>query len=240
MRSLLTLLVVATVIGCTQNKSQQKNKKNDYLAHKEYEFAFVVFDKLKVDTFFTKYTPVRITNKTLRKSIDAIAQQPIINAYPNVAFAKNTRQPTDDDYTLAANVLKAINGKDGDKYFSGAVGYLLFYECLPAEFHQKWVQVQLGDFKIDETFFKLLRKNCKLFDDLIYGNTGYWDKNLILVFEHEVFNEITPANAKTIKACITGNNIFNDVSFIRDKAMLISFLDNIILGKWRMLLLDWN
>lgn len=239
-RLLLTFLLIAFFTACRTRKNQHIVQQANYLTAKEDEFSFVVFDKAKLDTFFKKYNPIQANNNAIRKSFETMAKEANSPISPDSLHIRNTRQPTTDDYALAIKILSSLKGKDNSQYFNDGVNYLLFYECLPAEFHQKWPQTQLGDYEVNATFFKLLRENCKAFNDIIYGNTGYWDKNLVANFQYEVFNEITPMTAEAIKACITGNKVFDDISFHQDKAMFISFLDKVIMGKWRMLLLDWN
>jgi len=98
----------------------------------------------------------------------------------------------------------------------------------------------LGDFEFNVTFFNRLRTNCKVFDKIIYGETGYWDKSIQSVFRHDIFNEITAENAKLIKNCVIKDTAFSDTRLKTDKDNFIYFLDQTIQNKWRLLLIDKN
>ena len=213
---------------------------SDYYTNNEDKFGFLVFDKQKVDTFFRKYSPIQFKNAKLDSSLKALSESKMYNVTGEIRFSKHTRSPNPSDYELASEVLKSTTKNDGERYFGGSLNYLFFYECLPDTFENKWAQTSLGDFEFNVTFFNRLRTKCKVFDDHIYGNAGYWDKNINTVFQAIIYNEITADKAKLIKDCISQDTAFSDKRLQPDKDNFIYFLDQVIDEKWRLLLIDKN
>ena len=94
---------------------------------------------------------------------------------------------------------------------------------------------------MDITSFQILRSRCKVFDDLIYGKSGYWDKNIMSIFnEEEIFNEITPDIAKQLQICILNEPTLNKIKFISGNEYLLDVLEKTINGEWRLILIDNN
>jgi len=93
----------------------------------------------------------------------------------NETFFRHTKRPQASDYELAKAVLQAAMGKGRKQYLQECINYLFFFKCLPDDFHNKWTQVQSGDFEFNVTFFSLLRTNCTVLNKDIYGDIGYWD-----------------------------------------------------------------
>jgi hypothetical protein len=209
------------------------------------QFTFLVFKKNAVDNFFRKYKPLRFSNKILIQAFrDSLLSQKFeigrVDENHAEAFAKNTKQFGMSDFNLAKNVLNATLNNEGNKYFPGSLDYLFFYECLPQKFKYKWPQSTLGHFEFNSTFFALLRDKSKELDNLIYGEIGFWDKNIQMIFGEYTFNEITPEIAKNIKYTIISDKVFNDPRFASDRANFLEFLDNTITKEWRLILIDWN
>ncbi len=212
---------------------------SNYYTNNEDKFGFLVFDRMKADSFSKRYSPVQVENKKLDSSFKELTEK-YYSFETNKRYSKHTLSPDKSDYELAMAVLKAGNGKDDKVYFQGALDYLFFYECLPDEFRSKWVQTGLGDFEFNVTFFNRLRMECEVFDDHIYGNTGYWDEKLKAILQDHIYTEITADNAKLIKDCINQNTAFNDDRLQPDKDNFIHFLEQAINKKWRLFLIDKN
>jgi hypothetical protein len=241
------ILLFVLVASCGAHK-QQLNAATGNAAPgiTQDKFGFIVIDKKSCDSFFAQNKPLNIHNqrltehfKALREEVSNTSAQAIKQSI-NDSFSYNTRVQDTGDFKQAAKVLSAALDTGGAKYFYDATQYLFFYSCLPREFAYKWPQTILGDFRFDADLFALLRTNSKTFDDLIYGNKGYWDRNFEALLGEFVFNEITVESAIEIKKNITGNSIFNKANFAADKTVFLKFLDKVISGEWRLLLLDWN
>ncbi|WP_205573382.1 hypothetical protein, partial [Flavisolibacter nicotianae] len=234
------LLLTLAMVSCGQNQNFMEYASSDYYTNNEDKFGFLVFDKEKVDTFFSEYSPPQFRNGKLDSCFKRLSESQSSVVTGEMRFSKHTRSPNISDYDLAGKVLAATTKNDGEKYFGSSLHYLFFFECLPDTFQKKWVQTSLGDFEFNVTFFNRLRTKCKVFDDHIYGNTGYWDKNIKTVFRDEIFNEITADKAKLIKNCINQDSAFNDKRLQPDRDNFIHFLDQVIQKKWRLLLIDKN
>jgi hypothetical protein len=177
------------------------------------QFTFLVFEKSAVDTFFKTYQPLNFRNEKLKKAFtDSLLVQNF--DYVQMArleqgtkeFSTNTDKPDTSDFNLAKNVLKATLENGGDKYFSGSLNYLFFYDCLPLKFKHKWTQSTLGHFEFNATFFALLRDKSKELDDLIYGNIGQWDEDIKSIFGEYIFNEINSETANKIRSTILNDS----------------------------------
>lgn len=243
MFKLLIVILLSTLIlfGCGNPQSFTEQAAADFYENKEDHFGTLVFDRAKVDTFFQRYSPVHWQNDNLKVAFEQLQKKASDTLVArNKDWDKHTDSPASPDYALAGNVLGTINNKERETYFQDQLTYLFFFDCLPGEFQYKWVQTRLGDFEWNTTFFNRLRINCKLFDEIIYGKTGYWDENIRSVFKHDIFNEITKENARLIKACIISDTAFNDNRLKTEKDNFIMFLDKVTEDKWRLFLIDKN
>jgi hypothetical protein len=229
------------MFGCGQNRTFIEHASADYYSNNEDHFGFLIFDKAKIDTFFKEYSPIQSQNEKVKSGFTQLQKADTnIPVVDTLNWDKHSDNPKPSDYELAKSVLKATNEKDGEQYFQGSIAYLFFFDCLPKEFQYKWVQTRLGDFEFNVTFFNRLRTKCKVFDKIIYGETGYWDKNIQSVFIHDIFNEINKENALQIKECILQDTAFSDTRLKADKDNFIMFLDMAIQDKWRLFLTDKN
>jgi hypothetical protein len=218
------------------------NSTPDYQANNEDKFGFLVFDKKGIDAFLIKYSGLgKMDNKFIEafKILQNNIAPPVKMDSEN-EYQKHTKSPESSDSDLAHTVLDIVSNKHDEKYFSHALIYLFFYQCLPKEFQNKWIQDFSGDFEFNANFFELLRKNSKTFVDHLTSAQGYWDKKLSKIFGDFHPNEITAAKAKDIKATILQSKDFDDSRLQIDKQHFLEFLNNVIGGKWRMFLLDQN
>lgn len=209
------------------------------------QFTFLVFDRASADTFFAKYRPLSHSNETLRAALrDKLLTQSFEGnkrlEEELESFHKNTEPLDTSNFNLAVNVLNSTLKQGGEKYFSGSLHYLFFYYCLPQKFRHKWSQSTLGHFEFNATFFDRLREKSKEFDNLIYGEEGYWDENMKFIFGEYIFNEITPEVAEKIKQAIVKDTGFNDQRFALDKVNFLEFLNKTITREWRLVLIDWD
>ena len=213
-----------------------------YYSNNEDKFSFLVFDAHLVDSFFRTYQPIKEDNKALQQAFRNLVDNMLATETKSVdeAYAQHTDKPTPSKAAFAADILQATLKNDDENYFSASLSYLFYHHCLPSEWQYKWVQTQSGDFKFNVTFFNRLRLNCKIFDDHIYGNESYYDKNIETIFQGFIINEITAQKAAMIKDCILQSSAFDDKRLQTDKAHFITFLDNTITGNWRLFLLDKN
>jgi hypothetical protein len=228
------------MMSCGQSQSHMENTSSNYYSNNEDKFGFLVFDRQKVDNFFKEYLPLNANKDKLDSIFIKLLLADTTFPTTSIRFSKHTSSPNSSDYQLAKNVLTATSEQGGEKYFGSSVNYLFFFKSLPDQFQNKWTQTSFGDFKINVTFLNLLRTKCKVFDDHIYGNTGYWDKNIQTVFVGENLNEVTADKAKLLKDCINHNAAFNDERLQPDKDNFIFFLDRVIEEKWRLFLTDKN
>jgi hypothetical protein len=218
---------------------------NGYYNVNQTQFTFLVFDKSSVDTFFLTNDSLIYKNEKLRKEIvDSLTSQVFaklqLEEYGNMQpYTSNTDKLDSSYFDLAANVIEEAT-KGDNEYFSAAVQYLFFYKCLPAKFKYKWFQTSLGHFSFNANFFALLRDKSKELDDLIYGNTGYWDKELQQVLKLNIYNEITAETAGKIRQTIVTDSSFNDKKFELDRINFLEFLDKTIANEWRLILVDWD
>lgn len=93
--------------------------------------------------------------------------------------------------------------------------------------------------KINLGFWYLIKRKWTV-SSHIYGDSGYWDKNIQVVFNEEVYNEITADKAKLIRDCIDQDKAFNDKRLQQDKDDFIYFLNQAVVEKWRLFLIDKN
>ncbi len=219
-----------------------KSNQIEFYDGNQDQFTFLVLDKSKVDTFMSRYEPLDFSNTLIKADLLTLINTDFDNSLSNnyASFAKNTKLPDASNIELAKNVIKATYEENGESYFSGSLEYLFFNKCLPEGFQNKWTQAFLGDFRFNATFFAILRDKCATIDQMIYGDTGYWDKKLDPIFGEFIFNEITPDKAKQIKELIEQEESFNDIRFSVDRDNFIYFLDKTINNEWRLILRDWN
>jgi hypothetical protein len=234
------MLVAVTMFSCGQ--STMKTNEIEFYDNNQDQFTFLVFDKSKVDTFMSKYEPLKYSNPTIKQSLIKLTE---VQFYDNTktnfpSFINNSKTPDTSDFNLAMNVIKATYDKDGEKYFHGSLSYLFFYNCLPDRLQDKWTQTTLGDFRFNATFFSILRDKSEIIDKMIYGEMGYWDNKLKPIFGEHIFNELTSDQAKQIKQLILNDKSFDDNRFKTDRDNFIYFLDKTINNEWRLLLTDWN
>ena len=217
------------------------NPADEYATNNEDKFGFLVFDKKAVDSFFMLYEPLSPNNEKLRKACIDLLQK-IDNRPPtDFAYGKHMDlRPINDDTSLARSILTDMAKNNNSKYFSEGTHYLFFQHCLPTSLKFRWAESYSGDYSFNITFFELLRRHCKTFDQHIYSEISYHEKKLEQIFGEWVYNEITAERAADIKSCITSNKAFADPLLKEDKDHFIEFLDHVIDGSWRLVLLDWN
>lgn len=239
--SFIILVFTASIFGCGQNQSFKEHASSKFYSNNEDHFGFLVFDKAKIDTFFNVYLPIQLQNDKLKNAFTQLQGDDTNSLISNsLDWSSHTDQPKQSDYELAKNVFKAFNEKDDEKYFHESLTYLFFFDCLPDYFQNKWAQKRLGDFEFNVSFFNRLRTQCKVFDKIIYGEIGYWDKNIQFIFKHDIFNEINRENAEIIKKCIVQDTAFNDNRLKADKSNFLMFLEMVVQNKWRLFLIDKN
>lgn len=219
-----------------------KTNEIEFYDNNQDQFTFLVFDKSKVDTFMSKYEPLKFSNPVIKQELIKLTELIFDNKTKTNfrSFINNSKTPDTSDFNLAMNVIKATYDKDGEKYFHGSISYSFFYNCLPESFQDKWTQTTLGDFRFNSTFFSILRDKSEIIDKMIYGEIGYWDDKLKTIFGEHIFNEITSDQAKRIKLIILNDKSFDDNRFRTDRDNFIYFLDKTINNEWRLLLTDWN
>lgn len=243
MRVLLILLLLSVCTSCSENKAANSpmNTEPGYYSNNEDKFSFLVFDIEKVDSFFQKHNRLEPNSEELTNSFLQLTKTSEMSAdsAAEKKYSKHTKKPDSSDSALAFELLKVAKSNSREYFFPNLL-HLFFYECLPEEFKNKWVQDVSGDFEFNVTFFNLLRTQCKAFNEHIFGSQGYWDESIRKVFGEFVINEITAQKAKEIKACINKAEVFNDSRLQADKQHFLEFLDNVIAGKWRLFLYDKN
>lgn len=231
--------------SCTNHKTETKSEKNKsikFSKSNELQFTFLVFDKTKVDSFFTRYKKFDSGNKYFADDINNLRNSTFsCNILGRLkSFEKHSPLPNSEDYEIAIDDLNRKYYESDDEYFEVCIQSLFFNQCLPNEIHDKWTQTIEGDFKFNYTFMFLLREKCKIIDQMIYGEIGYWDKKLEPIFYEHIYNEITPERAKKIKELLLKEPIFNDPHIRTDRDNFIFLLDQAINEKWRLILTDWN
>jgi hypothetical protein len=234
------MLIAVTTFSCGQ--SAMKTNEIQFYENYQDQFTFLVFDKSKVDTFMSKYEPLKFSNPSIKQDLIKLTEVEFNdNTKTNLpSFINNSKTLDTSDFHLAMNVIKATYDNDGEKYFDGSLNYLFFYNCLPDNLQDKWIQTWLGDFRFNTTFFSILRDKSEIIDKLIYGEIGVRDEKLLPIFEEHIFNEITSDQAKQIKQLIINDKSFDDSRFRTDRDNFIYFLDKTINNEWRLLLTDWN
>lgn len=241
MKPLFYLLFILISLGsCIQTAS--KNEDTTFYNTHEDKFTFLVFDKAKVDTFLSKFEPLKYSNAALKQELILLSKIKLdtsSTAHIN-SFIKNTTSPDSSDYKLAIDVINATYNKDGEEYFQGSLNYLFFYNCLPTEFKIKWTQTWLGDFQFNSHFFEILRKKSEIIDKIIYGEISQHDSQLLPIFEGFIFNEINSEQAQQIKQLIENDKSFDDPRFKTDRDNFIYFLDKTSKNEWRLILKDCN
>ncbi len=239
MKFILYIILVFYFCSCGQTTN---NDKIEFYNNNQDQFTFLVFDRLKVDTFMSRYKPLQFSNKLIKKDLITLAKVNFENdtTIKLPSFLKNSENPDTSDFKLAINVINATYNQNGEEYFDGSLNYLFFNNCLPEAFKNKWSQTISGDFKFNSTFFAILRDKSEIIDKMIYGDIGHWDKELKQIFTEHIFNEITPDRAKKIKKIILTDKSFADIRFKVDKDNFLYFLDKTINNEWRLILTDWN
>lgn len=234
------ILIAILMISCGQ--SSMKTNAIEFYDINQDQFTFLVFDKLKVDTFISRYEHWDYTNTRIKEDILSLTKLNFDNSISShySSFTKNSKQPDSSDFNLAMNVINATYDKKGEEYFYRSIDYLFFNKCLPDGFQNKWIQTITGDFCFNATFFSILRDKSEIIDKMIFGEIGYWDNKLKPFFGEHIYNEITPDQAKLIKELIEQDNIFNDIRFRVDRDNFIYFLEKTINHEWRLILTDWN
>jgi hypothetical protein len=241
MRPLIIILFLSFGMFCYgQTKNIMENTTFEYYDNNEDKFGFMIFDSENVDTFFRQYMPIHGKNEKFEISFRYLKEKQYSLEAAEKMFSKHIRLPNNSEIELAKNILTATTVEGNEEYFMASRRYLFFYECLPERFQYLWVQNFGGGFEFNVTFFNLLRTKCKIFDNIIFGSTGYWDKNLQIVFGDKIFNEITSENALLIRHCIDQAIAFNDSRLQTDRENFIYLLDKVIAEKWRLLLIDNN
>ncbi len=244
LRFLTNLVIAILLFSCKPSENKTVHNRVKYYSNNQDQFTFLVFEKDNIDSFMTRYEPLNAENAVIIRDIKNILtnlsfELPRENSENKLNYTSNTQQPDVSSYELAQSVIQSTI--DSQEYFLASLSYLFFYKCLPDSFTYKWHQTTLGHFEFNATFFSLLRDNNKELDEIIYGERGYWDEKLKPILNGEtIYNEITDADARTMKLTIQTNTAFNDARFQADKEKFIAFLDNVISNKWRLILIDWN
>ncbi len=228
------------MLSCGQ--SSMKTEEIEYIKDNQDQFTFLVFDKSQVDTFMSKYAPLNFGNNLLKQDILQLTKSNLNSNELNgdSSFSKNTNRPDSSDFNLAKTIIKATCERGEEDHFQECLNYLFFNKCLPKDFQNKWTQTFQGDFRFNASFFATLRDKCQVFDNLIYGEIGHWDEELMTIFNGHIFNEITPDIAQQIKELIEKDKSFDDIEFKKDRTYFIYFLEMTIKKEWRMILIDWN
>lgn len=161
------MLIAVTLFSCGQ--SNMKTNEIKFYDNNQDQFTFLVFDKSKVDTFMSKYEPLKFSNPVIKQDLIKLTEVKFNNNTKTNfrSFINNSKTPETSDFHLAMNVIKATYDNDGEKYFDGSLNYLFFYNCLPDSFQNKWIQTWLGDFRFNTTFFSVLRDKSEIIDKLI-------------------------------------------------------------------------
>lgn len=240
----LTLLVILT-FSCTHHKTESELENDNSITFSksnELQFTFLVFDKTKVATFFERYSQFNSNNKHFAEDISQLKKTIYSNdMYGRMkSFKQHSVLPNMEDFEIALDNLNRKYYESDDEYFECCIQYVFFNQCLPEEIHDKWTQTIEGDFKFNYTFMFLLREKCKVIDQMIYGEIGYWDKKLEPILYEHIYNEITPKRAKKIKELLLKDPVFNDIHIRTDRDNFIYLLDETINENWRLLLTDWN
>jgi len=238
-RIFIVCTYIIFITACKQHSKPTINTSAEYFSNNEDNFVFIVFDKDKVDTFFKEYLPIQSSTAKINSGFKQLLLEKEVVHNDSDRYSRQTHIPTHNDYSLALKLLKEAAEKNNDKYFSGSLRYLFYYNCLPTEFNYKWCQL-LGGFNFNITFFRLLREKSKIFDGTIYGTAGYHDENIRKIFPDDIYNEITAAVALQIKKDINNSTAFNDLRFQQDKNNFVYFLDQVIRNKCRLFLFDYN
>lgn len=234
------MLIAVTMFSCGQ--SAIKRNEIEFYDNNQDQFTFLVFDKSKVDTFMSKYEPLKFSNALIKQDLMILTKVKFSdNAKTSFSsFIKNSKTPDTSDFHLAMNVIKATYETKGEKNFKGSLDYLFFFNCLPDSFQAKWTQTTLGDFQFNATFFSILRDKSEIIDKLIYGDISNRDEKLTPIFKEHIFNEITSDQARLIKQLIINDKSFDDSRFRTDRDNFIYFLDKTMNNEWRLFLTDWN
>ena len=242
-----TLLFILQICSCGQiGPPPTRPAKGVFYKNNELQFAFLVFDKAKVDSFMQNHSPLVFNNPKIQQELTRLSNLKFDQNYISIqqskiaSFSKNTTGPDISDFGLATDVIKLNLKKNGGEDFVGSLNYLFFYDCLPGKFQHKWSQTSLGDFNFNTTFFSLLREKCIIIDNLIYSEISNRDEKSDPIFGESIFNEITPEEAKQVKLTITTDRSFDDVRFKTDRDNFIEFLDKTINNEWRLILIDSN
>ena len=248
MKRIFIIILFCTTFSCSGQQDKKMNQKDtiEYFNINQTQFTFLVFEKSKIDSFFNSFSNFKSSNKKLVDEIKLLRQIKFetnneINVDRTIKnYDGNSEEPDTSSFGLAMNVLSSIEDSTIEEYFTANIDYLFFRKCLPDEFNYKWHQSTLGHFEFNATFFAYLRENSKALDELIYGERGFWDEKLKIIFGEYIFNEINEETAIEIKNVIISNPIFEDMRFENDKLIMTKFLNQVIDKKWRMILIDWN
>lgn len=224
-------------------ESESKNPPSiKFSKDNELQFTFMVFDKSNMEIFFKRYEQFEAENKYFKNDIEQLKKSNYSNEITGrfKSFKQHSELPNYEDFEIAIDDLNRKYYESDDEYFEFCIQYVFFNQCLPKEIQNKWTQTIEGDFKFNYTFMFLLREKCKIIDQMIYGEIGYWDKKLEPIFFDHIFNEITPERAKKIKEILLKDVIFNDIHIRSERDNFIYLLDQTINEKWRLILSDWN
>ena len=217
------------------------NSTSDFYQTNEDKFGFIVFDKKSIDAFLSQYSMLeKMDIKFIEafKTLQNRAALPIEKGLSDT-YADHTNAPESIKADTAFQVLNAVSNNSEEKYFPIALRYLFFYQCLPEQFQYKWLQTFSGDFSFNVIFFRLLRKNSEIFDSICCSQ-GYWDEDIKKIFGDWDPNEIVAETAKDIKLRVLQSGDLKDHRFQIDKEHFLDFLNNVIIGRWRLFLIDWN
>lgn len=244
-QTLIQTLLLLLLFSCTSKSVESESKKIPSIKFSkdhELQFTFMVFDKSNMETFFKRYEHFKAENKHFKNDIEQLKKpnysDEIIGRFKS--FKQHSDSPNFEDFEIAIDDLNRTYYESDEEYFEFCIQYVFFKQCLPKEIQNKWTQTIEGAFKFNYTFMSLLREKCKIIDQMIYGEIGYWDKKLEPIFFEHIINEITPERAKKIKEILMKDVIFNDIHIRTDRDNFIYLLDQTINEKWRLILSDWN
>lgn len=240
--------ILTICLSCTEEEQSSTLDRSSWpIGRNQDKFGFLVLDAAKVDTFMQSYQPLIISNPDIgvglrEKLVDLRFNQKELDSLDQRVkrFHMHTLKPNKVDFDLAKTVINASLKPTGEEYFDGSLQYLFYHDCLPSEFAYKWYQL-MHRFQFGLGFFNEFRRRSKEFDDLMYGHIEFQDDVLLPILgDHLYFNEITPQVARKLQQTILDNPVFKARDMKQDRANFLFFLNQVITGKWRLIILDFH
>ncbi|RPD43403.1 hypothetical protein [Paracnuella aquatica] len=199
------------------------------------QFTFLIFDRASVEKFSSDFTIDDLRELTLLADFDSLKRKE--SSFSE--YSDNTALIDSTNVSLAKSILSSVQSGDA-KYAGAARSYFLFSKWLPEQFKYKWVQTEGGHFEFEANFFANLRDESSELDKLIYGEKGFWPKEWKALLDGHIYNELNKESAVRIKKTLAESDKLKGPQYHRDKEILLAFLDKVISGDWRMVLLDWG